>query len=293
MLWMLFAATMFAAMGAVLKYAAVGLPLAVVVFFRMALTLVPLAPWLARRRWGGVATERLRFHFLRAMVNVCGLGLFIFALTRLTLADITAISFTKPLWVIIVAFVFLGEVVGWRRGTATAIGFLGVLIMVRPAADFDPVMLVALASSFTGCLTLIFVKKLSTTEPPARIVFYYGAFGTLFSTIPALLSWRTPTPDQFFWLCASAVLATLGQLCSARALSLGDATVVAPIEFSKLPVAAVLGFLVFAERPSVWTFVGAGVIFAATFYIARREARLKARRTVRPLGDEASIHERR
>jgi drug/metabolite transporter (DMT)-like permease len=291
MLWMLLAAATLAAMGAVLKYAAVGLPLGVVLFFRMALSLVPLAPWLARCGWVGVATKRLGFHFLRATVNLCGLGLFIFALTRLTLADITAISFTKPLWVIIVAFVILGEVVGWRRGTATVIGFLGVLIMARPAADFDPVMPVALAWSFTGGLTLIFVKKLSTTEPPARIVFYYGAFGTLLSAVPALLTWQTPTPDQFFWLCTSAVLAALGQLCAARALSLGDATVVAPIEFSKLPVAAVLGFLVFAERPSVWTFVGTGVIFAATFYIARREAQIKARRTVRPLGDEASIHE--
>lgn len=275
--WMMISIVAFTAMGAILKHIANELPIFVLLFLRMAMTVVPFLPWILRNGRSGLRTARLGAHATRSFISTAGLCLMITALSLLTLAEVTAISFTKVLWVLIIAILFLGERVGVRRGIATLAGFAGVLIMVRPGAEFDPAMLVALAASVTGACAMVAVKGLAGTEPTARIVVYYALFGTAYAAFPALLTWHTPTVTQLGWIAASAGVAATGQFCFARALVTGEASVVAGYEYLKLPLATVAGLVLFNELPSVWTFLGAAVIIGSTWYITWREAQLRAR----------------
>ncbi|MBI4183467.1 MAG: DMT family transporter [Proteobacteria bacterium] len=289
MMWMLLASVTAPTMAAFIKYVANELPVIEVAFLRLVLTLVPLAPWLVRARTSAFVTTRLRLHVFRCGLSTVGLLCYVFALSRLTLAAITAITFTKPLWVIVIAAIVLHEFVGMRRGLATLIGFAGVLIIVRPGEGLDPAMLAALGDTTIASISLIIVKRLGTTEPAERIVLYYAAVGGLLTLVPALAVWQTPTPWQLLWLLAAAFAAALNQYAMARACAISEATAVAPVEYLKLPVAGLIGFAVFAEVPSAWTLAGTAVILVSTLYIAYRERRLRGRHAVAATTDAARL----
>ncbi|MEX2642758.1 MAG: DMT family transporter [Acetobacterales bacterium] len=276
MLLMIAAVSGFAGMTAALKYVSQELPFLVVILVRMAFGIVPLLPWIARNGIGTLRTHRFPLHVARALNGYLALACFVYALTQLSLADVTAIGFARPLWVIVIAALFLGETVGWRRGTATVVGFLGVLVILRPGGHLDPAMLVALLGSFGACMTLILIKMLSTTEPGGRIVFYHQGLSFLIGLAPAVWFWETPTPTQCVWIAVSAFCGTFGHLCFARACKLAEATVIAPMEYTRLVAATALGFALFGELPSIWVVPGTALIAGASLYIARREARLKA-----------------
>ena len=116
------------------------------------------------------------------------------------------------------------------------------------------------------------MKRLSATEPPTRIVFYFFLLGTLMLLIPAIATWQTPTPRQFAWLCGAGLLAALGQDWLTRAYDAAEVTVVAPFDFLRPPIAALLGLALFHEIPDRFTVVGMAIIIASCAYIARREA---------------------
>lgn len=288
LVWTLLSIFAFTGMGSIIKHVAADMPIFVFLFLRMTMTLVPFVPWIVRHGRAGMRTKRLGDHLVRGAVSTGGLLFWIYALTLLTLADVTAISFSKVLWVLVLAVLFLGERVGLRRGIATLVGFAGVLIMVRPGSHFEPAMLLAVGGSMTAAVAMILIKRLSRTEPTARIVIYYALTGMAYSAVPAALTWQTPTLTQLFWIAGAGGCAAMGQFCMARALSIGDTTLVAVYEYLKLPFATLAGLVLFAEFPGVWTFAGAAVIIASTWYITWREAQLKATgRPVRKLSRDA------
>ncbi len=278
MLLMIVAVTGFSGMAAALKFVSLELPFLVVILVRMVFGLLPLAPWVVRNGLSSLRTKRFGLHFARALNGYIALACFVYALGQLTIADVTAIGFARPLWVIPVAAILLGETVGWRRTMATLVGFAGVMVMLRPSGEMDPAMLIALVYSFGACLTLILVKMLSSTEPPARIVFYHQALSFLLGLGPAIYFWETPTLAQCTIIAVSAFCGTAGHLCFARACKLADATVVAPMEYTRLIAAAGIGFVLFGEVPSIWIVPGTALIAGASLYIARREARLARER---------------
>lgn len=282
MLWAFAGASSSALMGATMKAVASDLPIAAIIFWRMLFTFIPLLPWLVREGPRAALTRRLGEHFLRALWGTGALGLLIFALGRLTLADTIALGFTRPLWMTVFAAIFLGEVVRMRRGIATAVGFAGVVIMVRPQGGVDPAMLAALGVALCGVATMIHVKRLAATEPAARIVFYYAFFGFLLSVPFAIPFWTVPSLPQTGWIGLSACALASSLYCQSRACRVGDATIVAPLDYCQLPIAALIGFFAFSELPSLWALLGALLIAGSTLYIARREAylrRLKGTRT--------------
>ncbi|MEM7653571.1 MAG: DMT family transporter, partial [Pseudomonadota bacterium] len=247
-----------------------------IAFFRCLFGLLALMPWIIQG--GGFAvfkTDRLGLQLIRAIVGVGAMTSFFYALARAPLADVTAISFAKPLFVVLLAVFFLSEKVRWRRWTATAVGFLGVVIMLRPGQDgFDPVLLVALMGSFLVACAVIFVKKMTKTETTLTMLAYFGIISSLVTLIPALLVWRDPTLTQWGMLLVIGSLGVLSQSFIIRAFRCGEASAVAPFDYTRLIFAAVFGFFLFAEIPDIWTLGGASIIVAATFYIARREASL-------------------
>jgi len=281
MLWMVLSAACIVTMSGVLKHLTRELPVMVVLFFRMLFALPLVLPWLAHSGLSVLRTSRLSAHLLRGAVGAVSMWCWVFAVSGLALADFTAISFTRPLWMPLTAWLVLGELVGFRRAGLIVLGFTGVLMVVRPNFHVDAAVLVALVGGALSSLTLVQVKQLTTTEPPVRIVFYFSIFGTLFATPFAALNWVLPTPVQLAWLAAVAIAAAFGQYCIARACESGETTVITPVDFLQLPFAAAVGFVVFGERPDLWIFAGTILILLATLGIARQTQNPSARPEMR------------
>ena len=273
MAWMLATAGCVVAMSATLKHVTRELPVAVVFLFRMAFAVPWILPWLVRSGPRMLRTERLGQHFLRGTVGALSMWCWVFGVKYLALATFTAISFTRPLWMPLTAWVILGERFDRRRGLLILLGFAGVLIVVRPEFRLELAVLVALLGGALSSITMVQVKQLTASEPSARIVFYFSVFGTLYALPFAVADWSTPNLAQFGWMALSALAAAGSQYCVARAAGLGDATVIAPVDFMQLPLAALTGYLVFAELPDLPVFVGTAVILVATLAIAQGERR--------------------
>ncbi len=160
-----------------------------------------------------------------------------------------------------------------RRWIALGVGTIGMLLIIRPGfAELNYGSLFALGAMASGAYTTITVKFLTRTEKPDAIVVWALLVMLPASLIPALITWQTPTVEQFLWLAALGGLATCFQRCLTRGYAAADATAVMPFEFSRLIFAALLGFVVFGDLPDIWTWVGGTVIFTAGFYMVHREA---------------------
>lgn len=275
---MLAAAFGFSCMAVFVKIAGEDLPTAQVVFFRCAFGLIFLIPALHRAGWrASFATDRPALHGVRAMVGLVAMGCFFYALARAPLADVTALSFAKPLFVTAFAVLFLGEIVRWRRWTATAVGFLGVLIMIRPGgAGFDPDTLAALGGAACVAAVVILVKKMATTESHITTLAWFAVIATLATALPAAWVWVPPSADLWGVAAMIGLLGVISQSCIIAAYRTGETTAVAPFDYTRILMAAVFGVLLFDEWPDIWTGVGAAVVVVATVYIGRREARLGA-----------------
>jgi drug/metabolite transporter (DMT)-like permease len=252
-------------------------------FFRYATGTVLLTPLFLRAGADALKTRKLGLHIGRAIIaSIAQAGAF-YAVVHLYLADATAISFSRPLFMTFLAVVILGEVVGWRRWMATAAGFIGVIVMVRPGQSaIHDAWMVALASALVFALALILIRKLSATEPPIRILFYYQLSGLVVFIGPAAWVWKAPTWYEWPMLLTIGVLTTLAMVCFVRGYAAGEASILGPMEYTRLIFAALLGFFVFVEVPSVWTWIGAAIIVASTIYIARVEAFAKPNATRKP-----------
>jgi drug/metabolite transporter (DMT)-like permease len=265
-------------MFAVVKHLVQELPVFVVAIGRTAFALLLMLPWLMRVGLDGVKTQRPLGHAMRSFLGVSAFVCLVYALSKLLLADAMVLGFTSPLWSIIVSALILGEIAGLRRIAATLAGFAGVLLIVKPHGGIEPASLIALASALLTALAMITLKRLSATEPPTRIVFYFFLFGTLMLLGPAIATWQTPTLVQWGWLFAAGLFGAAGQDWLARAYDAAEVTIVAPFDFLRLPIAAVLGFALFDEMPDRWSILGMVIIVAASLYIARREAEARGKK---------------
>ncbi len=250
-----------------------GLDVFQVAFARALFSFALVLPFLLRAGPGALRTRHPGIQGLRAFSGAAAMICGFYAVGQLPLADFTALSFTQPLFVTMLAVLILGEVVRWRRWLATAVGFVGVLIMVRPgAATFDPAALVALTSVFGLALAVNLVKLLPAGESHTTLLTYFCLMSLGITALPALLYWTPPSLAQWGLLAAVGSLGVVSQAMIIRAYRAGEASFVAPFDYLKLILAGLIGFIFFSELPGLWTLVGAAVIVGAAFYIARREA---------------------
>jgi drug/metabolite transporter (DMT)-like permease len=197
------------------------------------------------------------------------------ALVTLPLAEAIALGFTQPLFATVLAVVLLGEVVRLRRWTATILGFLGAMVILRPGLEEVTLAhLLVLFSSATGAITSVVVKRLTRTEDPSTIVTYMTLLATPLALLVALPVWTWPDGPTWFWLVVLGLLGTIGHQGSTRAFKLLDASLAASLDFIRLPMAAMIAWVAFAEVPDIWTWIGGAIIGGASIYIARREAQL-------------------
>lgn len=273
-LWMVLSCACFASTLTIVKYASAGVHPFEIAFFRNGFSLLLMLPWFLRVGLAPLRTRRFGMHLLRTIstlsVMLCGFT----AVSLMPVADMMALTFTAPLFATLGAALFLGEKVGGRRWTAVVVGFAGAMIILRPGiqALTLPVLL-ALATAVLIACSLLLIKSLARTEPVAAIVFYVSLLLTALSLPPALTVWTTPSPEELWWLAAIGLVGTVDQIAITRSFAATDASAVLPFDFARLIFAAILGYLVFAERPDLWTWVGAAIILGATFDSGRREAR--------------------
>lgn len=251
---------------AAIKHLAADLPMTEVVFFRHLFATVCFLPMLRRSGLARLATDRLLGHLWRALVGYSSFFAFVYAVTHLRLADAMALSFTGPLWSTVLAVAVLQETVGRGRLGAVLVGFAGVLLVARPTGALEWASLVGLGGACLGSLAMLAVKRLSRTEPPERIAFYFLALGAVVSALPAAVEWRTPEPSHWPWLAAVGVLAWLGQVALSRGYALGQFSRMAPMEFLRLPLSLALGLLAFGEAPDLPALVGILLIGVGSVY---------------------------
>lgn len=279
-LWMLGAAIGFSINGALVKaLLGLGVDVFVVAFARAFLALLPLLPFLYRDGLGAFRTDHPATHFLRALFGAGAMVCGFWALSRLSLAEVTALGFTAPLFTIVLAVLILREPVRWRRWTATAVGFAGVLIMVRPVeileGGIDPAVFAALGMAFGIAMAITLVKRFPAGESQAVMLLYFCIASILVTAVPAVVAWRTPEPVEWLLFAGVGFVGLASQAMMIKAFRTGEASFVAPFDYAKLIFAGALGFFFFGEVPDAAFLAGALVIIAATLYIARREARIR------------------
>lgn len=278
-LLMVCAAVLFSAMNAIIRILAAYLPAFEIAFFRNFFALLVMLPWVARYGRASLNLKRIRLYSLRATAGLFAMLCWFTAVTLIPLAEATALSFTGPMFATVGAALLLRETVGWRRWGAVVTGFIGVLIIVRPGAvDLSLGASLALASAVFMAAGSLLVKTLSRTEPTGAIVAFMVIYLAPMSLIPALFVWVWPPLGAWPYLAALGFLGALAHICYTGALAAADASAVMPLDYMRLPAAALFAYLLFAEVPTAWTWAGAGVIVLASMYIAQREMRLKRQR---------------
>jgi drug/metabolite transporter (DMT)-like permease len=240
-------------------------------YFFGTLILVPIVLKLGLHR--AMRTNRLPLHLFRGAIHAGGMFLWFIGLPLTTLASVTALGFTGPIFVTLGAAMFLGEKVRMRRWMAVLVGFAGAMIIIRPweGAIGEGALYILLSTPIFSASNII-SKALARTESASKIVIWQHVAIVICAFPVALYFWQTPAPGDLLWFVAAGLCGTIGHLCQQNGYQLADITLLQPIGFISLLWNALLGYFLFVQQPDVWTFVGAAVIFASALYISHREA---------------------
>ena len=222
--------------------------------------------WPLVRAAGGIAavrTTRLPQHVLRNVVHYAAQYGWFVALTLIPLAQVVSIEFTMPIWSAALAVAFLGERMSGRKWLAVVLGLVGVAVIVRPrAGELDPGQLIALAAALGFAVSVVLVKSLTRTDAAVAISFWMLVVQSVIGLVPALAVWQWPTAQAWGWVVVVAFCGTYSHYCFARAMQHAEATVVVPMDFLRVPLTALVGWLVYSERVDVYTALGVGLILA-------------------------------
>ena len=273
-IWMVFGVLFFAETAILIKLLGDKLHTFQIVFFRCLFGLIVVGPLIIKSGSNIFKIEKPLLHTIRVICAIIGMSAGFYAITKLELATAVALAFTRPLFMIILAIFILKEFVGWRRGVATLIGFIGVLIIVQPGStEFNPAILSGLLSAVAVGSALISVKLIVPYDSPEKIMLTFS-FGTVIvSIIPAVLVWRIPDNYELILLVSLGIFASLGQYCTIRAYESGEATLMSPIDYLQIIFLSLAGFYIFNEIPIISTFIGASIIILSTLYIIVRGAK--------------------
>lgn len=230
------------------------------------------------RRWAEVTTRSMPLQIARNAAHFTGQNLWFFAVTLIPLAQVFALEFTFPLWVLVLSPLILGERLTPVRAFAAILGFIGILIVARPSPEtINPGVIAAAASAIFFALSIMFTRRLTRTETVACILFWLTFLQAIMGVIAVFWDGAVtlPTARTLPWLVLIGLAGLAAHFCMTNALAIAPATVVMPIDFIRLPAIAVIGFLVYGEALDVWILVGALVIFAGNYLNIWTETRRK------------------
>ena len=276
---MLAATAVLTCMHATVRHVSEGMHPFEITFFRNLFGLAAILPLAIRAGFASMKSRQPGLQLLRSGFGLVAMLTWFYGLSVVPIAQATALSFTSVIFGSIGAALVLGERMRLRRWSAVIAGFIGALVILRPGfAEVDPAALVVVLSSICWAGALLTVKRLSTTDSVVCIVTWNSVLLTVLSLPVAVPVWVTPNGEQLLWLLLIGVLATLGHLAMTGAFKASEATVVFPVDYTRLVWASLIGYLAFSEIPDIWTWVGGTIIFASTTYIAYREAALRRAR---------------
>ena len=267
-------ATLFGSfMGAGVKLMSNDLHPIIICFYRCLMGLIIITPFVALNNFKAIKSTNTKLQLIRAAINIISMICWFSAIGIMHFEKATALGFTTPLFTTILAVIVLGEVIRFHRTAALILGFVGIIIIIRPGyVPFEFGTLLMLAASFSFSFVLIFVKKLSATDSSLTIIFYHLLFMTPVFFILSLFFWETINFDQLIIFIFMGASGLLSHWCLAQAFKLSETTFVMPLQFTKLIWASLIGLFLFSEQPDVWTWIGGTIIFISVVYITYREA---------------------
>lgn len=274
-LLVLASALLFSIVGAIVKAASVDLPTEVIVFFRNAVAMAFLLPWLKIRHRGlSLKTGCPHLHLLRAAAGLGAMYCFFIALKLLRLADAMLLCYTLPIFIPVIERLWLKEPVSRQTKTAVAVGFVGIALVLKPGFGlFQAAGLVGLASGLLAALAIVGIRRMTATEPVVRVVFYFTLFGTLVSAVPLAWTWQNPTGHMLWALGVMGILAIMAQMCLTRGYSLAPAGQVGPFNYGNVVFSAIIGWVFWGEMLDGLTLVGAVLTCSAGVIATYRSER--------------------
>ena len=250
-----------------------GVPVLQIVWARLfigAFLTMPFALRLAGPR--GLIPNMPAMHLVRAALMIAATGFFFAALHYQSIADTLAIFFVQPLVITLLSPLVLGEQVGIRRWVAVVIGFIGTLIIIRPGFQhITPGVPLALGSGSCLAIYLLLTRRISGSAPAMVTTFYTSLMGAIIMSVIVLFVWQTPTPSQLVLFILLSAIANGGHFLIIRAYDYAEASLLAPLAYSEIIMATVLGWYLFGDFPDAWTFLGVGILIACAIYISWRE----------------------
>jgi drug/metabolite transporter (DMT)-like permease len=275
-LWMLLAAGSFTFIDALARQVGQRIDPLQISFFRCAFGGLAILPFVLLAGRAAFRPTQLGGHVARALFSYIALSLIFYAVSRMPLAEAVTLTFTRALFMVLLAAVFLGERIRWRRSCATIVGFAGVLIMAPPLTlEFDPGLAAAIGAAFFTALVGVTLKGLSLRDRPVTIILCFGIISSLLALPAAIYVWRDPTPIELVGLALIGAGGSLAQYCSIRGYRIAEATAIEPFDYSRFIYALAFGLILFGELPGPATWAGAALIVVSTLYIARRDGQIR------------------
>jgi len=245
-----------------------------VLFWRSVVGLVVVLFLLWRLDWQGLRTPKPLIHVGRNAIHFVAQYGWFYGIAFIPLAEVFAIEFTTPIWTMLLAAVFLGEAITRWRVLAVVLGFVGIIIILRPGfAAVSIAQFAVLGAALGYAASYVFTKHLVGVDRPITILFYMVLLQVPLGLIFSLGQWVWPAGIDWLWVVAAGLTGLTAHYCLSRALQLADAMIVTPMDFMRLPLAALVGFVIYGQLISYWVFVGAAVIFVGLFINIRHDAK--------------------
>lgn len=269
-IWMSVSAITYVISIAIGRYLAPTIEVFQIAFLRNAFAILFMMPWLINVGLGAMRTKQIGKHVIRGFMSSTNVTLLFAAVALIPIADMSAINFLQPVIGAAIAGFVLGEVAGRKRWLAILLGFTGALLVIRPGfTEFNLGMAYALGSAIAGALVSIMIKTLVRTDPPDTIAAWLFVTQTLILLVPTLFVWRMPSVEEWGLFVFIGAMSVILQRTYNRGIQAADISIAMPFNFTRLIWAALLGWLVFAEFPDVWTWVGGTIIFVSAVWLTR------------------------
>ncbi|RSE33744.1 DMT family transporter [Acinetobacter junii] len=257
-------AFLFSIMGICIRYASQTVDNYTIVFFRNFVGLILFLPLIMKQGTSFVKTEKLWMHTWRSLVGLAAMYGFFYAIAHLKLSNAMVFTYSSPIFIPLIAWLFLKERITKAMLMAAALGFLGVFCVAKPDQGlWNWVSAIGLASSLLASMAFVTVRALTKTEPPERIVFYFCLIGSVLSAIPMFWVWRPYALKELFFLIAAGILANVSQIFMSHAYRLAPAGQIAPVNYMAIIFAGVWGFFLWQETPDFYSLFGFGLILLA------------------------------
>ena len=257
-------ALLFSVMGICIRYASHTVDNYTIVFFRNVVGLILFLPFIFKQGMGFVKTEKLWMHTWRSIVGLAAMYGFFYAIAHLKLSNAMVFTYSSPIFIPLIAWLFLKEKITRSMLCAATLGFIGVFCVAKPDQGLlNWISVVGIASSLLASMAFVTVRALTKTEPPERIVFYFCFIGSLLSIIPMFWVWRPYHLQELVFLISAGILANVSQIFMSHAYRLAPAGQIAPVNYMAIIFAGIWGFLLWKDVPDFYSVIGFGFILLA------------------------------